>query len=90
MAALPHLVNQGADTHMPNAVEEANQEMKRAPNWSIAAFVMVIVMVANTALIFSLLQMLTWAQCAVVVFTGVSITGGVVFTIVTMQRLGRS
>jgi hypothetical protein len=85
MAALPHLANRGADFHMPNAIET-----KRAPNWSIAAFVMVVVMVANTALIFSLLQMLTWAQCAVVVFTGVALTGGVVFTIVTMQRLGRS
>lgn len=73
---------------MSNAVEVTNSGTNRSPGWPIPVFVMLIVMVANAALVFGLLQMLDWIQCALVVCSGVALTGGILFTIVTMQRLG--
>ncbi|MBZ5608587.1 MAG: hypothetical protein LAP38_10030 [Acidobacteriia bacterium] len=74
---------------MANTIVATNSETKRQQVWPIPAFIMVIVQVANAALVFGLLQMLSWEQCAMVVFSGVALSGGIVFTIATMQRLGK-
>jgi hypothetical protein len=74
---------------MPNLADTASQEETRAASWSIPLFVLALVMVANSALVLGLLQILSWEQCVVVVGTGVALSGGILFTAVKMQSLGK-
>ena len=74
---------------MQNLTDARNQKTRSVPDWWIAMLIMVIITVANSALIVGLLQMLSWQQCTFLVFSGVALAGGVVFTVSTMQRLGK-
>lgn len=74
---------------MPNTIEVTNSQTTRQQGWPVPVFIMMMILVANAALVFGLVQMLSWIQCALVVFTGVALTGGILFTVVTMQRLGQ-
>lgn len=52
-----------------------------APFMAIAA--------ATTALIFGLVAMLSWEECLMVVLGAAVLAGGVLFTALEMQRLGK-
>jgi hypothetical protein len=71
---------------MQNAVP-ANSDPGHAPNWLISVLTMAMVLAANAALIVGLLHMLSWIECALLMVTGTALSGGVLFTLVTMRRL---
>jgi len=73
---------------MQNSTDVTNQKIHGAADWWIALLVMAIITAANSALIVGLLQMLSWEQCVFLVFSGIALAGGVLFTVQTMQRLG--
>jgi hypothetical protein len=60
-----------------------------APNWLISLFIMLVILVANGALIVGLLQLLSWTQCVLLIVTGISLSGGLLYTVVTMHKLGK-
>jgi hypothetical protein len=74
---------------MQNATVATNSRTNNGTVWQIPVFIMMIVQVATAALILGLFLMLSWTQCALVLFSGGALTGGIVFTIATMQRLSR-
>ena len=71
---------------MQNAVL-ASSDPGHRPNWLISVLTMAMVLAANAALIVGLFQMLNWIECALLVVTGTALSGGVLFTVVTMRRL---
>jgi len=59
------------------------------PNWLISLFIMVVILVANGVLIVGLLQLLTWTGCVLLIVTGISLSCGLLYTMVTMHKLGK-
>jgi hypothetical protein len=55
---------------------------------SFAPFVAVIAS-TNAAFIFGLVAMLSWQECVAVVLVATALSGGTVFTVLEMQRLGK-
>jgi hypothetical protein len=74
---------------MPNAIVATHSETKGRPTWPILVFVVAIVLLANAAVVLALLQVLSFGECALVIFSGGALTGGILFTIATLQRLGQ-
>jgi len=64
--------------------------VSRTPNWLISLFIMLIILVANGVLIVGLLQLLTWTECVLLVITGIALSCGLLYTVVTMHKLGKS
>lgn len=58
----------------------------RAPLWLVLVCLFVIVTLANLVFTFGVIAMLTWPEVAAVVFATVMLTGGLLFTGVTMRR----
>ena len=48
-----------------------------------------VIAAANTALIFGLLANLSWQECLVLMFAVAALGGGIVFTVLEMQSLGK-
>jgi len=59
------------------------------PNWLISLFIMLVILVANGVLIVGLLQLLTWTECVLLIVTGISLSCGLLYTIVAMHKLGK-
>jgi hypothetical protein len=74
---------------MTDAPNVSTAPGSRAPNWLISMFLMLAMLVANGVLIVGLLQMLTWTECVLLVLTGISLSCGLLYTIVAMQKLGK-
>ena len=71
---------------MPDTVI-GDQSAKGSPRWRSPLF-MTLLILANSALVVGLLQMLPWDQCAALIIAGVLIAGGVVYLTPAMQRIG--
>ena len=74
---------------MTNLTRASNLETNHTPDWLTSVFVMLAILVANSVLIIGLLQAVSWTACALLVLTGVALSGGILYTVVTMQRLGK-
>lgn len=74
---------------MPNLSRTSSAETDHQPSWLISSFAMLIILAATGALIVGLLQVITWSECALLLVSGILLSCGVLFTIVTMQRLGK-
>ena len=48
-----------------------------------------IIAAANTALVFGLLAKLSWPECLMLMLAVAALGGGIVFTVLEMQSLGR-
>jgi hypothetical protein len=48
-----------------------------------------IIAAANAALVFGLLAKLSWPECLMLMFAVAALGGGIVFTVLEMQSLGR-
>ncbi|HUJ49941.1 MAG TPA: hypothetical protein VLW25_07065 [Bryobacteraceae bacterium] len=73
---------------MPDFTRDSNPQTDQAPSWLISSFAMLIILAATAAVIVGLLQVTSWAECALLLVTGIALSCGVLFTIVTMRRLG--
>ena len=74
---------------MPDLTRISSAETDHQPSWLISSFAMLIILAATAALIIGLLQVITWAECVLLLLSGIVLSCGVLFTIVTMQRLGK-
>ena len=72
---------------MQHAVETTNPKSVRSPNWHILLSAMATIAVTNAAFIFIMIGMLSWQEGAVIVITAAVLTGGALFTAVTMRGL---
>ncbi len=74
---------------MPDFTQTSNPQTDQAPNWLMSSFAMLIILAATAAVIVSLLQVISWTECALLLVTGIALNCGILFTIVTMRRLGK-
>jgi hypothetical protein len=51
--------------------------------------VIAIIAAANAALVFGLLAKLSWPECLMLMFAVAALGGGIVFTVLEMQSLGK-
>jgi hypothetical protein len=76
------------DNHMSQALETACRESKgvrkRVPFVPLMA-----IAAATTAFIFGLVAMLSWQECLMVVLAAAALSGGALFTVMEMRRLGK-
>jgi len=72
---------------MPDFTQTSNSQTDQAPSWLISTFAMLIILSATAAVIVGLLQLISWAECALLLMTGIVLSCGILFTIVTMRRL---
>jgi len=73
---------------MSQALETARRESegvrKRVPFVPLMA-----IAAATTAFIFGLVAMLSWQECLMVVLAAAALSGGALFTVMEMRRLGK-
>ncbi|HLH00887.1 MAG TPA: hypothetical protein VKX49_31565 [Bryobacteraceae bacterium] len=74
---------------MPDLVRASNARANHVPSWFVSSFAMVIILAATVASIVGLLRVVTWMECLLLLIAGIALSGGVLFTISTMQRLGK-
>ena len=74
---------------MLNPVETTDREITSAPNWSMLLAAMATIAVTNVAFIFSMVGMLSWQESALIVMAAAALTGGTLFSAVTMQSLDK-
>ena len=72
---------------MPDLTRTPNREADLTPNWLVSTYAMLFILAATAALIVGLLQVISWTDCLLLLLTGILLSGGVLYTIVTMQRL---
>ena len=70
---------------MRNRVETTDREITRAPNWSMLLAAMATIAATNAA--FSMVGMLRWQESTLIVTAAAALTGGTLFTAVTMLSL---
>ena len=75
---------------MSNMTTVPGTESGRVSNWFVSLFLMLVILVANGALIVGLMQLLTWSECALLVAAGIAISGGLLYTVTKMSELSRS
>lgn len=73
---------------MPDFTRTSNPQTDHLPSWLLSSFAMLIILAATAAVIVGLLQVISWAECALLLVTGIVLSCGVLFTIVTMRRFG--
>jgi lipoprotein signal peptidase len=56
---------------------------------SLLGSFLAIIAAANTGLIFGLLAKVSWQECLMLMFAAAAVGGGVVFTVLEMQGLGK-
>jgi hypothetical protein len=74
---------------MTNLTTASDAPTTETPNWLISLFIMLVMLVANGVLIVGLLQLLTWTECVLLIVTGISLSCGLLYTVVTMHKLGK-
>jgi apolipoprotein N-acyltransferase len=74
---------------MPHTLETAPHKGQAVPKRMPWAPFIAVIVAANAAFIFGLLEMLSWQKCVDVVLVVTVLAGGAVFTILEMQRLGK-
>ena len=72
---------------MPNLPTAPTSETNFAPNWLLSSFAMLAILAATAALIVGLLQVVSWTECLLLLVAGIVLSCGVLYTIVTMNRL---
>ena len=72
---------------MPELNRTTNDKPDQTPSWLISSFAMLSILAATVVVIVGLLQVTSWAECALLLITGIVLSCGVLFTVVTMQRL---
>ena len=74
---------------MANASTLSETHSTGTPHWLISLFIMLAILVGNTVLIIGLLQVLTWPECLFLIAAGIALSSGILYTVVTMDRLGK-
>ena len=74
---------------MPDLARTSDAGANHTPGWFISSFAMLIILAGTAASIIGLLQLVSWTECVLLLITGIALSGGVVFTVATLQRLGR-
>lgn len=72
---------------MADLTSTQNRETDHAPSWLISTYAMLFILAATAALIVGLLQVISWTDCVLLLLTGILLSGGVLYTIVTMKKL---
>ena len=73
---------------MPLALETTRRESEGMPK-RVPFAPFIAIAAATTAFIFGLVAMLSWQECLMVVLAAAALAGGVLFTVLKMQRLGK-
>ena len=58
-------------------------------SWLISSSATLSILACTIVVIVGLLQVTSWAECLLLLVAGIALSCGVLFTIVTMQRLGK-
>jgi hypothetical protein len=80
--------NKKGDNPMRHALETTGQANEGAPRGRTFAPFAAVIAATEVAFIFGLVTRLSWQECALVVLVTATLAGGLVFTVVEMQRLG--
>ena len=62
---------------------------KPATQRSLLGSFLAIIAAANTGLVFGLLAKVSWQECLILMFATAAFGGGIVFTVLEMQSLGK-
>jgi hypothetical protein len=68
--------------HLPGTTETAREQ-------PLLGSFLAIIAAANAALVFGLLANLSWQECLILMFAMAALGGGIVFTVLEMQSLGK-
>lgn len=74
---------------MSKAIEQNLVEMRRFPIWSIVAYVIVISLAVDAALLLSVMANLKWTYSAVWALSAALVSGGVLFTMLEIAKSNR-
>ena len=69
-------------SHLQWTTEPATQR-------SLVGSLIAIIAAANTGLVFGLLAKVSWQECLMLMFAAAAFGGGIVFTVLEMQSLGK-
>jgi len=72
---------------MPDLRSNPSNETERS--WLISSYATLSILACTVVVIVALLQVTSLAECALLLVAGIALSCGVLFTIVTMQRLGK-